>query len=363
MKLYKPQDSEHWLCEIQTEAGDRKSINTFCQTKQEAEIVVAIAKLEEIEKQAIATRLTAEAVTLITANRKITVADALAEWKDHFKKRSWSERTSQNNLGVVSQWMSEEGVDMLSIGSITDAEIGVWINNPDSTSKRGTRQFKLSCLRNFFRFAVEKRYILANPANLVDVSLHCLSHKQKETEHKKVFTDEEYMKVYLQSSGALGVHPVVTSKFIRHAILLGRETGLRLGDICNLEWDSLDFEARTITVWMRKPGKRVQLPMSNAVHATFFGARPGARKFVFPLEQVIINDPKRRAILSLIFSRYFKLCGFPGYSFHSLRATAATDLALKGATMTEIATYLGHTNTSTTLAYVRNPDSAVVASR
>ena len=66
-----------------------------------------------------------------------------------------------------------------------------------------------------------------------------------------------------------------------------------------------------------------------------------------------MRDPSRRAHLSVIFGRFFERCGFPGYSFHCLRASYATTMAKQGATLEEIAERLGHSSERTTREYVR----------
>ena len=77
------------------------------------------------------------------------------------------------------------------------------------------------------------------------------------------------------------------------------------------------------------------------------------KRFLFHDEQVIANDPKRRPMMSVYFGRLFKSLGFDGYSFHSLRATMATTMAAKRATIEEIAKALGHNGTSSTKSYIR----------
>ena len=77
---------------------------------------------------------------------------------------------------------------------------------------------------------------------------------------------------------------------------------------------------------------------------------------------MIINDPTRRAMISVAFGRFLKTLGFEGYSYHSLRATQATAMAAKGATIGEIAKALGQKGTSATQAYIRRQGSAKVAS-
>lgn len=80
MNLIQPRDSDCWHVEVVTENGSTQTVNTGCRHRAEAEAVVRQARIPESETASKAHRLTAEVVTLITANRNLTVDDAIAEW-------------------------------------------------------------------------------------------------------------------------------------------------------------------------------------------------------------------------------------------------------------------------------------------
>ncbi|MHC1765895.1 MAG: hypothetical protein AB9869_16625 [Verrucomicrobiia bacterium] len=68
-------------------------------------------------------RLTSGVVTLITANRTITVADAIPEWDQWLKVTSRSERTRTNSVIRVRQWAREMGLEAKTVGSVTTDDI------------------------------------------------------------------------------------------------------------------------------------------------------------------------------------------------------------------------------------------------
>lgn len=352
MKLFKPPQSDFWHIEIITEAGSKRTINTFCTTCEEAEAVVSKAKVPELETASKVLRLTSEVVTLITANRSVTVADAITEWDAWLKVTARSERTRTNNVIAVRQWSREMGLEAKTIGSITTDDIHRWVNRPNQTDKRGTRLMKLSAIRNLFRFCGLKRYVLSDPSQLVAVDFRLMNHRQKETKHKAVFSDHDIEYLLANAHGA--EPPSITPGFFKAAIILGRDLGLRLGDICNLEWACFDLPAKTATIWTDKSNTRVQLPVTERV-IELLGTLPRLDEtYVFPNERAIVNDPVRRATLSMAFGRFFRELGFRGLSFHSLRASYATTMALQGAELSAIAERLGHKSVRTTSVYVSN---------
>ena len=359
MRLHKPKDSPFWHAEVVTEDGSVRRLNTLCATRAEAQ--EATAKLRQIEAAAREHRLTAEVVTLITANRQITVDEALAEWADWSKAGVRSPKTRYNVLVTLAQWSREMTLGARSIGTISTDDIRPWVNPPDAPTKRGTRLLKLSAVRALFRYCLLKRYVLSDPSQLVSVDFRLMTHPQRETRHKPVFTDAEI--TYLLKRAGEAEPASITAGFFRAAIILGRDLALRLGDICNLEWASFHYARRVVTVWTDKSNTRVEVPLTTRVVRLLANLPAEDDRYIFPSERAIANDPDRRAMLSVAFGRFFQGCGFAGYSFHCLRATYATTLARQGLSLAEIAVKLGHKSTTTTRAYVRTPEASQVAAR
>lgn len=360
MRLHKPKGDQFWHVEVVTETGQKKSVNTFCTTKDEARFVARASKIEDLERAGKTHRLTSEVVTLITANRSITMVDALSEWEEYLKIGSnRSPRTVDNSITTVRQWVRETGIETRTVGSIDHDDINKWINKDDGPSgdKYGTRTIKLSGIRTFFKFCCIKRYVLSDPAQLVTVNHRLLTHAQREKEKRKVFMDDEVDLLIRRASGA--DTNSLTPGFMRAAIVFGRDLALRLNDICQLEWDCFDTKEKVVTVWTDKANTRVRLPMTERVIEVFNKLKSHDDQYLFPKERQIISDPRRRAMLSVTFARLLRSSGFDkGYSFHSLRATYATSMAKKGMTMDEISAALGHKTKAITKVYVKKPDAA-----
>ena len=356
MKLYKPSNSEYWFLEVVTEAGNVRSISTFCKTKAEAESVVAASKVRELEQAGKVHRLTSDVVALIACNRLVKVEAAIAEWWEWMKIGVRSPRTRENNASTVRTWAREMAVDRTNIGQVTSDCIHTWVNDPNRPHKLGTRHMKLAAVRNFMRFCGVKRYVLSDPSRLVSVDFRAISHEQRETKHKLVFEDDEIE--FLLDSCDNDEPSSMTPGFFKSAIILGRDLALRLGDICSLEWPCFNMDKGVVVVWTDKTNSRMVIPMTDRVQRLVTQLPKTDERFLFPKEHEIINDCKRRSMISVYFSRFLQSVGFEGFSFHSLRATMATSMAGKGATIEEIATALGHKGTSATRSYIRKAGAA-----
>lgn len=361
MRLIKPEGQKYWHVEITTESGGKRLVNTQCLTKEAAQAVVEDSKIKELELASKAHRLTAEVVTLITANRQVLVKDAIEEWAEWLKVAARSDKTRDNNIQIAEQWVRDMSLSERSIGSISTDDIHQWINRQGSELKRATRLLYLSGIRNLFRYCLIKRYVLSDPSQLVAVDLRLMDHEQREVKHKQIFEDDEIEFLLAKCDNA--EPPGITSGFFKAAIIMGRDLGLRLGDICNLEWSSFNFQKRTLSVWMGKTNTRIELPLTGRVTRLVSKLPAENKKYLFPNERGIINDVDRRAVLSTAFKRFFARHGYDGYSFHSLRATLSTTMAARGATLEEIAKALGHKSTMPTKAYVKVPSAAALNKR
>ena len=134
-----------------------------------------------------------------------------------------------------------------------------WINDKDSANNLHTRRINLSAIRSFFTYCSDKGWSIGNPAGRQSVSVNqdMLSHEQKEHTVRQPFTDEE-IKAVLKHCRE---HDLV---FWQFAVSASKEIGLRLGDICNLEWKCFEKHG-VLTLHTAKTNKRLELPISETL--------------------------------------------------------------------------------------------------
>lgn len=340
-----------------TEHGRRQS-STGTKNKAEAKIIAKEAKVLELEAAAKTIRLSHAVVAQIIAGKKIKLSDAVTEW------REWMDihvapKTAYGQALAVEQWIAATKLGSALLNAVKDKHVHEWVNASDDT-KIGTRKFRLSAVRSLFKFATIRTYVIHDPSVGVRVSYDGLRHEQKETESKKPFTASEFDRLlkYLDSEiigCARSKRPPIKERksrfrFWKLAVLISRHTGLRLGDICRLEWAAL-ARCGHIRVWTDKSNKPVEPPIP-AEARKIFDAIPHTHKvFCFPDEQRQYANIKTRASLSKEFSRICTYASVDGRTFHSLRATYVTECRRKGVPILTIAKRVGHSSTSTTQTY------------
>lgn len=332
--------------------GKIKSKSTGKTNRKEAIEVIKEAKIEELERIAELGVLTQDVVSMLIYGRKVTVEAAIEHWVTWMKSVQHSASSVTNGEIYARAWARDQGVLNRPIIGIGYQEIDAWVNNPAIRAKAGTRGVMLSALRSLFKFAFGSGMCLGNPASLVRVNLGLLSHEQKEVKKKLCFTDSEIQQLLdLTAPGAER-----EDEFWHAAVAIGRWTGLRIGDVAALEWDSFRLPGR-IVVWTQKRDKRVELPLEPEALRNAVSALPmDDEKYVFPNQALIIRNQEMRSTLSRQFTDLCERAGIKGKSFHCLRATYISACDAAGIPIEHIARSVGHSRTATTSGYIRDTD-------
>ena len=147
-----------------------------------------------------------------------------------------------------------------------------------------------------------------------------------------------------------------------NVVLVACHTGLRLGELAGLSWESVDFRRKMITVKetynfkLKKELDRtknldsVDIPMNHSVYETLKDMKAAARgKKVFSLELLQTACMKLR--------RRCKWAGIKPIRFHDLRHTFASCLAMAGVDLMLIKELMRHKSYQMTLRYAHlHPD-------
>jgi len=256
-----------------------------------------------------------------------------------------SDRTIENRMYEVTRFARD--MKLTRLDQITEYTINDWINAKESPTSVGTRRFKLSCIKSFVSFCLAKGWMDGNPAQLVKVNIRNVKHAKREAEKKKAFDEAEYKFVYnnIKDPEFLGELPEEIGDFWLAATVIGVETGLRFGDIVQLEWDCLT--STTITVWTDKRDKRVSLKMSSLLRRVIMGIKQTNKTYLFP-EQRREYLGKSRHKYPMQYKRILKRMGINDKTFHSTRVTFATRASKAGGKLAQIAKDLGHSSVKTT---------------
>jgi integrase len=117
-------------------------------------------------------------------------------------------------------------------------------------------------------------------------------------------------------------------------------TGQRQGDLLGLPWTA--YDGKHIRLRQSKTGARVTIPVGQPLKVALDSA---AKNRSSPFAKVLVNSDGKPWSPDGFRSSWRKACakaGVVGVTFHDLRGTAVTRLALVGCTEAEIATLTGH---------------------
>jgi len=124
------------------------------------------------------------------------------------------------------------------------------------------------------------------------------------------------------------------------ALVLALSTGARRMEVLGLRWGQVDFHRRAITLLETKNGEIRSLALVG--HAfELMDARAKVRRIDTDL--VFPGRLRGRPVdLRASFETALKRAGIEDFRWHDLRHSAASYLAMNGATLAEIAEVLGH---------------------
>jgi len=146
-------------------------------------------------------------------------------------------------------------------------------------------------------------------------------------------------------------------------ILISMHMGLRIGEICGLQWSDIDFEKQILTV--RRTVQRIQLQTGTKL-LTDAPKTNGSLRSV-PIPEFLINflkkfrnqdnfyllsgteQPAEPRTLQRRFKAILKKANLPSLNYHSLRHMFATNCIKAGFDLKTLSEILGHASVETTL--------------
>lgn len=156
-------------------------------------------------------------------------------------------------------------------------------------------------------------------------------------------------------------------------ILLSLCTGMRIGEVCALRWEDVDFENRLIRV---RHTAEMLYDCSRGNTEEFFSSPktinsfreiPISKTLLSSLKRVRAKDPslfvvgnssafKKPRAFRDYFNRKLKKLGLPRIPFHGLRHTFATRCIESQCDYKTVSALLGHSNVATTLNLYVHPN-------
>ena len=331
--------SPFWYCAFYGADGRRKFKSTKT-TERKSALAICVAWEQSAGKARAGSLTAAQArkvlaeMVMVSSGEELTsytVESWLTEWLVN-KAASASDNTMLRYRQVVRDFLESMGSrSKASLAGVTPGDIARY---RDALRKGGRavstcNMVVKKILSVPFESARRLGYILTNPVAGVDI---LKSTSEERESGREPFTQEEVSNLLAQADGDW-----------RGAIILAATTGLRLGDIANLTWNSVDVEAGLLSVETTKTGTTVTLP----IHADFAGwlaERTGGIKKAPVFASLASSRIGGRHGLSTQFRRIMIAAGVEGRvveregkgrtghskGFHALRHTFISNLANAG---------------------------------
>lgn len=192
----------------------------------------------------------------------------------------------------------------------------------------------LACLSKILSMAFDNELVDSNPMRRVRLL-------KESGSRERFITAEEEVKLFAKLTGR--------RDHIRSVVTVALNTGMRRGEILDLQWEHVNFIARTIFIAKSKTGKTRTIPMNDIVFVELKALKQdaGTRDFVFSVSKTGVN-------IDSIKTGWRNACAAAGLvdlRFHDTRHTFATRLRANGVHEWDIRDLLGHTTTRMTSVY------------
>jgi len=271
-----------------------------------------------------------------TNNRSATTIryrSVLRNFRTFLKTQPEANKLHQIDAGLLDQYkqfrktvpMSKNGkpLEMVKKGSIKKG------------AKSYTVNFELSSIRTALGLAVKWGYLEKNPASGIKQL------KPEDSKERRFLTEGECERLLAHASPEY--YPIFFT-FLH--------TGMRKGELVNLQWRDVDFARKVIQIrrksfWVPKTGER-ELPMSEEVLRVLNGL-PKRGEFVFTNKKghkLLPNSVRYELV------RTAERAQIPSLTeVHALRHTFASHMLMSGVDLPTVQKLMGHTRIETTMVY------------
>lgn len=301
----------------------------------------------------------------------VTLEQAADLWKDAVTLAR-SESTISSSLTYLHRFLREFKLEKKLPQDITAEMVDQFVNPKDGQIKRTTRRRRLYVISTFLDWCMDpsRMWVLENVVRAgygVKVKAQQMTQAQRMIKSPEPWTQEAWDKFMRQLDHDIAtieadlvearpgtpkeqeLHTRMRRRcFWKVAATVAIETGLRLSDIANLEWESVKI--KYLYLYTKKTDTPVQLEMTDGVKSALASVRGFNETYVFPDERDMINDPSRRSTLSKDFAHTLSRYGLSEYTFHGLRHT----YAMNHRNEWDLPAKMGHASGETTKIYTNH---------
>jgi integrase len=280
------------------------------------------------ERKTDAKRWAQQTEAAIREGRHFKTAEAkrktLADLIDRYEREVLPHKgkATRINQGAQLRWWRDQ-LGAYALADITPARITEALAS--LTCSPPTRNRYFAALSHAFTVAVNHwEWLEASPTRKI--------RKHKENKPRARFLSPE------ERQRLLAVCKKSRNPLLYPAVVLALSTGMRQGEQFGLTWNQVDLKRGRILLEDTKNGERRAVPLTGHALEVLRGmVRRIDSPYVFPSE-----DGKSPIDLRTAWRNAFKKAELEDFKWHDLRHTFASELAMSGATLAELAEALGH---------------------
>lgn len=263
--------------------------------------------------------------------------------------RGTCERTIAAHRAHVAGFLQSLGAagSVTGMACLPPASVHAFVMTRSAELTRASRKRLCAALRMFFRFLLLAGYATEDMASWVPV---IPSYKLDRLPRAIAWKDIQKILAVVNRKTAIGRRD--------YALFLMLATyGIRIGQLCAMTLDDIDWPRQTIKVRAAKGGRDTVLPLrrsvSQALLAYFRGGRPrGRHREIFLRVQAPIGPLSGNVTAQI--RPYARRAGVePPYGPHAWRHACATRMLASGHPLKTIRDILGHTSIESTFIYTK----------
>ncbi len=268
--------------------------------------------------------------------RKHTLEQMIDRYKkDILPSKSRNAQHAKNQAAQLDWWKSEIGVYTLAdmtptLIAETRDKLAAREVAKDKKLSPSTVVRYMAALSHAFTIAVKEwGWLDDSPMRKVA--------KPKEPRGRVRFLSDDERKALLDACKGSA------TEYLYPVVILALSTGMRQSEIMSLTWDDVDLNRNCIILQKTKNDERRNVPLAGHAYEVIkqlSKVRAVHTKLLFP--GINVKQRQRPFNLRKPWLNAIEAAGLSDFRFHDLRHSAASYLAMNGATLAEIAEVLGH---------------------
>lgn len=270
-----------------------------------------------------------------TAAKRHTLAELIERYiKDVLPTKPKSEA---KQTAMLNWWKSEIG--SYSLADVTPALVAERRDKlAAGKTKRGTQRNPATVVRYMAALSVCFTHAVKEWGWIDDTPMRKVTKPKESRGRVRFLSDDERARLLKSCKES-------SNTYLYPAVVLALSTGMRSGEIMGLTWDVVDLNRGRAILHETKNNERRAVAITGhalQVLKEMNKVRRIDTTLLFPSKEITPQKPQKPIDLRAPWLAALKKASIQDFKFHDLRHSAASYLAMNGASLAEIAEVLGH---------------------